>query len=479
MKTIAILIVGILFQVSVFAQNEMDALRYSQIIPGGTARFASMGGAFGALGGDFSSLGINPAGAGIYRSSELTISPSLNYSQVNSTYFNTRAEDMKYNFNLNNLGAVFAYPLNGSAAEGGWQFINFGLGINRHNNFNVRWMAEGYNTNNSFMTSMLEQANREGSVERLSDFSTGLAWDTYLLDIVDGEFFVDMPGGQVLQRQETNTSGSVRELVFSVGANYNDRVYLGATAAFPSVNYREDTNYREEDTEGLNEVFNAMRYATSLRTTGSGYNFKFGAIIRATDMIRIGGAFHTPTFYSLEDRYEATMRSDLNIDYDTDVAHSPVGRFDYRLTSPLKAIGSLGLVFGTSGILSLDYEYVDYTKARLRSGDYGFTDENRAIRENFSSQHNLRVGGEIVFSPLVLRAGYAFYSSPYAEGVNDGERSMISAGLGFRNPAYSLDFAYTHSFYSEDYYLYSLDGLRPVERDFSASTFRMTLGYRF
>ena len=65
MKTIAILIVGILFQVSVFAQNEMDALRYSQIIPGGTARFASMGGAFGALGGDFSSLGINPAGAGI------------------------------------------------------------------------------------------------------------------------------------------------------------------------------------------------------------------------------------------------------------------------------------------------------------------------------------------------------------------------------------------------------------------------------
>ena len=48
-----------------FSQNEVDALRYSQLNLSGTARFTSMGGAFGALGGDMSSMTVNPAGIGV------------------------------------------------------------------------------------------------------------------------------------------------------------------------------------------------------------------------------------------------------------------------------------------------------------------------------------------------------------------------------------------------------------------------------
>jgi hypothetical protein len=59
------------------AQNQVDALRYSQIYPGGTARSTAMGGAFGALGGDFYSASLNPAGLGVYRSSEFTFTPEL------------------------------------------------------------------------------------------------------------------------------------------------------------------------------------------------------------------------------------------------------------------------------------------------------------------------------------------------------------------------------------------------------------------
>ena len=47
------LIVLILNSISVFAQNEIDALRYSKDGIFGTAKFTSMGGSFGALGGDF------------------------------------------------------------------------------------------------------------------------------------------------------------------------------------------------------------------------------------------------------------------------------------------------------------------------------------------------------------------------------------------------------------------------------------------
>ena len=38
---------------------------------GGTARFMSMGGAFTALGGDISTLSQNPAGIGVFRTSEM------------------------------------------------------------------------------------------------------------------------------------------------------------------------------------------------------------------------------------------------------------------------------------------------------------------------------------------------------------------------------------------------------------------------
>ncbi len=492
-KNILALIIGFVCASAAFAQNETDALRYSQLFPGGTARFVSMGGSFGALGGDFSALGINPAGLGIFRSSEFTITPSLNYSQIESTYFNTWEEDMKYNVNLGNVGVVFAFPVGSQVEEGGWQFVNIGLGINRHNNFNQRWIAEGYNPYSTKMASILQQANREGSVDHLDPFLTQLAWETWLIGEEDnGGFFTDMLHG-VDQRQETNTTGSIREFVLSMAANYNDRLYLGATVGFPSISYEEENIYHEADNLDADPVFNSMTYNNSFKTSGSGYNFKLGAIVRLTNMIRIGGAFHSPTFYELRDRYRASMRSDLNLDYDSYEAKSPEGRFDYELNTPLKAIGSVGLVFGQSGLLNIDYEYIDYTKTRLRSSEYMFSDENRAIRESFTTQHAVRVGGEIRLNPVILRAGYGFYSNPYKSDVNDAERSIISAGFGLREKDYFIDFAYTYSFFAEKYHLYLLDSNDPgdyglpgvewhppvVERDFSASTFRITVGWRF
>ena len=43
----------------------MQALRYSQYNPFGTARYAAQGGAIGALGGDLSSVMVNPGRTGI------------------------------------------------------------------------------------------------------------------------------------------------------------------------------------------------------------------------------------------------------------------------------------------------------------------------------------------------------------------------------------------------------------------------------
>jgi hypothetical protein len=106
MKRISLLIFGALTLFSnIFAQNVEDALRYSQIFYGGTARFMSMGGAFTALGGDMSSLSQNPAGLGVFRSSELTITPQLAYIKSTAD-FNGITTDNLYNFNLSQAGFV-------------------------------------------------------------------------------------------------------------------------------------------------------------------------------------------------------------------------------------------------------------------------------------------------------------------------------------------------------------------------------------
>ena len=64
------------------AQNELDALRYSQTQLYGNARSAGYGNANGAIGADFGGLSYNPAGIGLYRKNEFVFSPSL---KINAT----------------------------------------------------------------------------------------------------------------------------------------------------------------------------------------------------------------------------------------------------------------------------------------------------------------------------------------------------------------------------------------------------------
>ncbi|MBK7668819.1 MAG: hypothetical protein IPJ32_16675 [Sphingobacteriaceae bacterium] len=85
--------IAILFASSLsFSQNDMDALRYSQTGVGGTARFISMGGAFGALGGNTSCFAtILPVL--VFTVSELNITPGVNFSSVKSSYNGSETKD--------------------------------------------------------------------------------------------------------------------------------------------------------------------------------------------------------------------------------------------------------------------------------------------------------------------------------------------------------------------------------------------------
>ena len=97
MKKALITITLIATTFTLSAQNEIDALRYSQQDVFGNARFAAMSGAFGALGGEFSSLSYNPAGIGMYQFNEFTFTPSFSLHNSNS-YFNSSIDDDKMSF---------------------------------------------------------------------------------------------------------------------------------------------------------------------------------------------------------------------------------------------------------------------------------------------------------------------------------------------------------------------------------------------
>ena len=91
---------------AVFAQGEMDAYKFSQYDLSGTARYLGMGGAFGALGGDISAMGGNPAGLGIYRSSEIVTTLSLSSMKTNTEWSGTKMDENRTKFNFDNIAYV-------------------------------------------------------------------------------------------------------------------------------------------------------------------------------------------------------------------------------------------------------------------------------------------------------------------------------------------------------------------------------------
>ena len=122
-----------------------------------------------------------------------------------------------------------------------------------------------------------------------------------MIDTIPGhedQYFGITNGGNVLQRKEVNSWGSINEMVFAMGANLGERIYIGGSLGIPFLRYREEVRYFEEDIYQENSDFDLLRISDKLETNGTGINLKFGLIVRATNWFRIGGAIHSPTWYS-------------------------------------------------------------------------------------------------------------------------------------------------------------------------------------
>ena len=475
------------------AQNETDALRYTQLFPMGTARNMSMAGAFGAFGGDFSTLSINPAGIGVYRSSEFSITPAMNYSPTETMYLGSGTGDLRSNFFLGNAGYVYS-KLTGK--DKGIVSVNFGVGYNRENDFNTNMVISGSNNSNSMMDYFAYMAYGK-TLDELSDFEEGLAWDAYLIDEKIGdplnyETVLSDYGEEAsstygqLQRREIITEGGMGEYVFTLGTNYSNILYMGGTFGIHSLRYRQRMFHMESDTDGSIPQFESFNFNEYLDADGIGYSFKMGFILKPVQMIRVGGAVHFPFNYRMRETYYTfiesafdTPRADGKTEYSFS---SPTNRFDYWLTTPLKVIGNAGVQIFKIALLSADVEYIDYSSIKMHhGGSYDFYDENMAIREAYKSVLNYKAGVEFRVSSFSLRAGAAYYESPYkeTEANKDAYVYSYSGGFGFRDNNFFVDLAYVYTDRQKLYYMYPYSNIEPSINTLNRHTILATLGMKF
>jgi long-subunit fatty acid transport protein len=501
-KSTLLLVTCYCITVKVFAQGDVDAIRYSETNIAATARSLSMAGAFGALGADFSALSTNPAGIAIYKRSEFTITPGLINRITSTDYLGNNSVDNKYNFNLGNLGLVWAYPRENKSSV--WKGFAFGVGYNRLNSFHSRSVYEGINHDNSLLDSYLDEANGTdyNSLPDRFPFSSYLAYYPFLIDTLPGstdQYFSAIPHGGELQRRTRETTGSIGEVALSFGANYNDKIYFGLSLGFPYLKYNENVIYEETDpddnitqtTAGLDTTpygqyynFKSFTMTQNVNTTANGFNVKAGIIVRANDWLRFGAAIHSPTFYNMHDDYSNSIAANFEGGM-PEPAADPIGAYDYDLTTPLKFIGSAAFIYKQSGIFSLDYEYEDYTTAKLDANDYAFTEENNTIRTLYTQQHNIRAGVEWKYNIFAFRGGAGYSTEVLNKNIigsnGDQHKIIYTGGIGIREESYFVDLGYAYSQKNEAFYPYTLDnGNAPVAfSKIKDHKILLTLGFRF
>ena len=489
MKKLIIITLSVVFSVQLLsAQNEFDALRYSNLEFFGDARFNAMGGSFGALGANMSSLSVNPAGIGVYQSSDFSFTPAFHYNFTDTQQDGNTLSDGKLNFHFSNIGIVGNFDTGGN-----WKSISLGMGYNRTSNFNASISAKG--TTDKTMLSKynielnIDGGTYDGDIESFYPFSSNLAYQTYLVNptLADSLKYDNVFENSKNITQITNyeTRGGSGEMFFTFGGNYNDKLYLGATIGIPIVRYIYDKNYTEksDNNDTLTEV-KSFTIHDNVKTTGAGFNFKLGMIYKVTDWVRVGVVFHTPTIYGLTDGYQTTMKSEMK-DGSTYDNSSPYGNYSYLLTTPYRFISSIAFVISEYGVINADYEMVDYSTARLKSDydagidGYDFSTENENIRNNFQFTQNVRIGSEWRLDPFRLRAGYRYQGNPLNNSFYANQQSSTySVGFGIKEEGYYFDVAYALKMYNNQTIIVAEND------DYASTTLKdhyitFTLGFRF
>ena len=485
MRNIIITLSLLIIVTCAFAQGIDDACLYSQTYYQGTAKAMGMGNALGAVGGDMTAVCINPAGMGLYRSSELTATLDFFDNVTHSTYYGDQASANKFRVNIPNLGYVNAKQRSNYRKL---RFTQFGIGLTRTNDFNCHTYAKGINPTSSKIDNYLAQIDGYSPQEIQEDFPYTIypAWSTYLIDIYEdehGEYYGSpVPQGGIWQSQENTFKGRAEEWTFAGSANYNERLFIGISVGLNHIK-RVGTRVFEEWMPDHSEVvtdFDQWSFSESLSSVGWGGNLKIGFIYHANNWLRVGAAYHSPTIFGFEETWQTETESQFNrIKYKS---LSPESHYEYSFIKPMKWIGSMAFVIGQQTLISLDAEFMNYGAARFNAEDWDYSSINDDIKSTYGQAFNFRLGSEWSINDSHLRLGVGYYGSPFGFGNCNG--SVKKASVGISIPVSintTFDFAYELSYGKDQFTLYDAGtlGIDPITQQKFNNNLAVTLKFRY
>ena len=91
------------------------------------------------------------------------------------------------------------------------------------------------------------------------------------------------------------------------------------------------------------------------------------------------------------------------------------------------------------------------------SSDNGYyNDLNNTVKNYYKNNFNFRLGGELKFNTLAVRAGGSYSLSPYASSDIKASRASVGGGLGYRNRGIFIDLTYVENFLKDASFPYRL-----------------------
>lgn len=514
----------------------------------GSARAMAMAGAFASLGADVSSMSINPAGLGMYRKTEFSFTPLMTFGRSGSNA-SPFGKNSTSRFSVANFGlAVKAYE--GTRGVVG---LTFGVGYNRIADFNYDYSFQRQEQAGSVADVLARQMIWSGRSK--NDFYTNggtgdWSWDNIPLELWNAAlgyraFMIDQVdpddpatwkptwiGEQAAIAHYTTVKsrGSAGEFTLSLGANIGNKLYVGATLGIQSIHQKLYIDYSEEyhyadpskthpyGTDPALDyqlLYSKLNQATTL--SGAGVNFKVGVVYRPLVGLRLGAAFHTPTYYSVDRKFQSSAAGMAYANRDTDSQVKPINGFvssgtrdmttplwvdenpyNWSFCTPARLLLGASYAFGARGLIAVDYERDWYNGIRLKDNPSGLDTRsfyNDKFRQQCKGSNTVRVGAEFKATPaLALRAGYGYSGSMLRDNNDTGFSSPVikstsycSAGLGFAlSRVCTLDLAYQYAVQkTTDYHLFYVEdeaGFSESARystEFKRHNVALTLGFRF
>ncbi|WP_066224469.1 OmpP1/FadL family transporter [Formosa haliotis] len=485
-----------------YAQDITDAVRYSQDNIVGTARFRALSGAFGALGGDLSAASLNPAGSAVFNDTYMSVTLTNINTKNESQFFDGYDSNSDSFTEFTQIGTAFVFynpNINSS-----FQKFTMAISYDKTQDYRENWFAHGVNTNSIDSYFMAyAQGQRLDEISALGNESIAqayseigrlygsgnqqafLGYESYIIDPVDNtdentEYTSNIAPGHFNQNYSYSATGYNGKIAVNFATQANDRLYLGLNLNTHFINYDRIT-YLQEANSNSGSIVNHVDFQNRLSTVGGGFSFQLGTIYKATDNLRVGFTYNSPTWYTIQEETSqsiATIRTENDNTYNQNINPHVINIHpDYQLQTPGKLSGSLAYIFGTHGLISLDYAYKDYGNTKFKTNLDYFREQNTIINNQLKGASSFAVGGEYRLKQLSFRGGYRFEESPYKNGETLGDLTGYSVGLGYSFGATKLDVTFDQSQRNSEYQLYNVGLVDAASLDTRNSNVTFSLSF--